>query len=876
MIPIWLFRLSMRLYPGGFREQYEGEMLRAFEALRGRDGAVSALLRSWWDSFAVGLPMQFETLAMDLRQAARSLRSTPGLTLLIILMMALGVGANSAIYSVADALLFRPLPAPRADRLVMVQRAWNREALSLPDYRDLRDRARSLAALAAYIPRELRWGADNGGQERVSGELVTGNYFPTLRVAAHRGRLIEPADDGAVGAGPVAVISYQLWATRFASREDIIGQAVVLAGAKMTVIGVAEDGFRGSSQPVAAQVWIPLSMRNIVMPTVRASEEERGPTWLMSLGRLRDGAQRRDAEVELNAIDEQIQAEHPEISATGEAERRERHINVVEARGIAVPHLRMVAAGAAGLLLTASAFLLLIMCANTANLLLARGLARSRETAIRLALGSGRRRMLRQLLTESLLLSLLGALAGVTVAYATMAWLGDLHTPAGFGRQYFAFARIDLRVLMYALMVAVATGIVFGFAPAGAAARVDVYGSLKDGASAARGGGRANRSLRQLLIGGQVALSVLLLAGCAMFLGSLSSLLRTPPQFATAGQTYVLLNFMDVDYDAAARARFLLAAKARLGEMPGVQAVAVSDHPPLDVNHATEMVRSPAGDSDLQLAANYVDEDYFRATQIPLLQGRAFQAADRMESAPCSVIVNEQLARRYWASGGALGRRVVFAAEPGRNCAVVGVAATHQYNSLAEAAQPAIYRPMRISGPALLIVRSAGPASASIAPLRRAVHQLNPAIEIRSIATAEELLDLSRWPIRVGAQLLSWLALLGLLLTALGVYGVVSFLTTQRRHEIGVRMALGAQPLGIARVVVGMGIRLTAAGLAVGLLMATAVMTYLQSLLSGVSASDPWTYLAVTTVVLVTAVLATAIPAWRAARIDPLASLRAE
>lgn len=876
MIPNWLFRLSMRLYPGGFREEYEGEMLRTFEALRGRDGAVSALLRSWWDSFAVGVPMQLQTLAMDLRQAARSLRSTPGLTLLIVLMMGLGVGANSAIYSVADALLFRSLPAPHADRLVMVQRAWNREALSLPDYRDLRDRAKSLATLAAYIPRELRWGSDNGGQERVSGELVTGNYFPALRLAAHRGRLIEPADDGAVGTGPVAVISHRLWATRFAARDDIVGQAIVLAGAKMTVIGVAEEGFHGSSQPVAAQVWIPLSMRNVVMPTVRSGEEDRGPTWLMSLGRLRDGAERGEVEAELNVIDEQIQAEHPEISAKNEAERHERHINVMEARGIAVPQLRRVAAGAAGLLLTASTFLLLIMCANTANLLLARGLARSRETAIRLALGSGRRRMLRQLLTESLLLSLLGAAAGVTLAYVTMAWLGDFHTPAGFGRQYFAFARIDLRVLMYALMVALATGVAFGFAPAGAAARVDVYGSLKDGASTARGGGRANRNLRQLLIGGQVALSVLLLAGCGMFLGSLSSLLRTPPRFATTNQTYLLLSFMDVDYDAGARARFLMAAKARLGEIPGVQAVALSDHPPLDVNNTTEMVRSPGVDVVLRLAANHVDEDYFRATQIPLLQGRAFQAADRSEGAPCSVIVNELFARRYWASGDALGRSMVFAAEPGRDCAVVGVAATHQYNSLAEAPQPAIYRPMRISDRALVIVRSAGPASASIAPLRKAVHQLDPAIEIRLIATAEDLLDLSRWPTRLGAQLLSCLALIGLLLTALGVYGVVSFLTSQRRHEIGVRIALGAQPLGIARVVVGMGIKLTAAGLAAGLLIATGVMTYLQSLLSGVSANDPWTYLAVTTVVLLTAVLATAIPAWRAARIDPLASLRAE
>jgi predicted permease len=878
MIANTLFRLSLRLYPGGFREEYEAEMERMFAALCARDGAAAALARAWRDAFIEGLALQLDTVHQDVRQAVRKLRGTPGLTLLVIVMTAVGVGANSAIYSLADALLFRPLRPDTGEQLVVVQRAWNREPMSLPDFRDLRDRSTSFSQLAAFTMSQIRWTTAAGADERLTGEMVTGNYFETLGVLAHRGRLISPEDDAVLDARPVAVISHDLWKTRFVADESLVGRELILAGRRFTVIGVAEEGFHGSALPAVPRIWDPLAMRNTIWPTLRSRETERGSTWLVPIARLRDGVSQRQAEAEANVIDEQIQREHPDVAETTEAGRRDRRFSIVEARGVTVPHLRRMALGAAGLLLAASAFLLLIACANTANILLARGLTRARETAVRLALGAGRRRMVRQLLTESLLLAFLGALAGVAVAYATMNWLGDLRTPEGFGVQYAAFARIDRRVLLYAMAVAAVSGVVFGFAPAVAASRLDVHSALKEGAPAARGGGRGSRRLRFVLIGGQVALSAVLLAGCGMFLTSLRAMVGAEPGFSTQGQAFLTVNFFGTDYNASRREQFFATLKRRLEALPNMQSVSIANHPPLDVNNATMTLRPPVSDqatsAEIRVAANSIDEDYFRAAGFALLQGRAFLATDRLPSAACVTIVNEVFARRYWPGGDWLGRRVTFTRDRAGECSVVGVSAVHKYNNLAEDPQPAVYRTLLDSARSVN-VRVAGLASPLLPQLRAAVRDIDPAVEVRSLATADELVDLSRWPTRLGAQFLSGLAVAGLLLTALGVFGVTSFLTEQRRHEIGVRLALGAQPTTVARLVIGMGLKLIAAGLAVGLLIAIATLGYLQSVLYGVRASDPSTYLAVMAVLLGTAVAATALPAWRAARTNPLDSLRA-
>jgi predicted permease len=823
-------------------------------------------------------------LGEDLRYAVRLLLKHRGFTLIAVATLGLGVGVNTAIFSVVNAVFLRQLPVPDAHELVFGfegTRSHPWQTTSYPTYRDYRERSGVFADLAAYGPIRVSLSSDER-PDLVQGAIVTGNYFEVLGVAPAQGSLLSPADDQAPNAHPVAVISHRLWQGRFQGSPAVVGRELRLNGRPFTVKGVAPRGFEGAELLERTDVYVPMMMQAVVRPPRGGYAGEmdpdllnrRGGGWLRMLGRLKPG-------VTLAAAQANVARVSAELAQAYADTHRERGVTLFPVTRIDPRGYRPLVS-AAVLLLGVTGIVLLITCANVANLLLARAAARRREIAVRLALGAGRRRVARQLLTESVLLACLGGSVGVLFA----AWTVELlqATPPRVG--VFSFALdfgLDGRVFAFALLLSLLTGIVFGLAPAWRAARSDVASDLKDAGAAATP--RARRfGLQNCLVVAQMSLSVVSLLCAGLFLRSLQRIQAVDPGFDAER---VLTGSLDVDllrYSTAQGREFYRRAVERVAALPGVERASLARIVPIAGGGrftAFSLAPEPgtpdaARAAATPCAANVVGIGYFDTMGIPIVAGRDFGEQDATAGAGV-VIVNQTFVRRHLGGQDPVGRRIrVGIADPTWR-EIVGVARDSKYRMLSEDATPFIYQPLaqnHETGMALL-VRSADPAS--VAPAARtAVQSLEPNLPLGDLQPLSELLDSALYPSRMAAALLSALGSLALLLAAVGLYGVMSYSVAQRTREIGARMALGARVADVVRLVLRRALGLVGVGLALGWIAAAAVSRVLAGFLFGIDALDPLTFIAVPFVLVVAGLLASYLPARRAARVDPVLALRCD
>jgi predicted permease len=822
-----------------------------------------------------------ETLLQDLRYGARMLIRRPAFTVVAVLSLALGIGANTAIFAVVDGFLWRPFPVEDPDRLVAVLTTDPKNPGFLPlstlNYEDFRDQNQVFEGLAAYGfgPLDLTVG---GETERIFCNMVTGNYFDVLGVRFSRGRGFLPEEDKALGGHPLVVLSHGLWQRRFGGDTKILGKSVTLNRAPYTVVGIAPEGFTGLVPGFVPDVFVPSMMRNHVNPAFAWLTASRRGLWLNGVGRLKPGVSQDQAQAAMATLARQLEQQYP-VANEG---RSLALITLAEARanptGAAQNPIPLIA----GLLLAVVTVVLLIACANVANLLLARAASRQREIAIRLTMGAGRVRLVRQLLTESLLLSLLGGAGGLLVAF----WAADLllaFQPVGFFPLNLD-ASFSLRVLGFTLFVALLTGLIFGLAPALQTTRPDIHESLKEGGRQAAEGISGGR-LRSLLVVAEVALAAVALIGAGLFVQSLRNAMSIDPGFRT--QNIIAMN-LDVSlqgYEPARGEEFYRQLRERLENVPGVDSAALGSRLPLGFGLQRTLIledQVPSEDErGVLVNVDSVEVGYADTLGIPLVKGREFETYDDAD-APRVAIVNQTMAQRFWPDQDAIGRRFRFpAGGDGRVTPlieVIGIARDAKYVTLGEDPIPFAYLPFRQEyqpGMVLFVETTADPSG--IMPLvRRELRAMDPGLPVFNVQTLTQQISNSLWLARMGAYLLSVFGLLALVLAAVGIYGVISYSVSQRTHEIGIRMALGAQQAHILKLVLRRGMLLALVGMAIGLSVAFAATRLIVSLLYGVSAADPVTFAAIPMLLVAVALLACYLPARRATRVDPLLALRYE
>ncbi|HEV2864455.1 MAG TPA: ABC transporter permease [Pyrinomonadaceae bacterium] len=818
-----------------------------------------------------------KTLWQDLRFGARALWKSPGFTLVAAVSLAVGIGANATIFSLVNAALLRPLPRVRDEaRLADVNRSTpdgdRFGMVSYPDYLYLREHNEVFEGLAAHTLAPMSVGAQ-GAAERVHGLLVSGNYFDVLGVVPAAGRFFLPEEDRApAGAAPVAVLSHRLWRERFGG-GDVLGREVVVNGHPFSVVGVAPEGFKAPYIYFSPDVFVPLSMQAQAMPGSDIMAQ-RGAGWLGLRGRLKPGVTLERAEASLNVLAKQLQAEFPE-------EEREQGVAVHPA-GHVPGEVRPQVVGFMATLTAVVGLVLLVACANVAGMFLARAARRRREFAVRAAMGATRWRVARQLLTESVLLFAVGGAFGVLLAV----WMNDVlmaFKPSGSLAVDFRLD-VDWRVLAFTLGVSLLTGVLFGLAPALQASKTDLVTALKDAAPA---GGRARQRTRTAFVVAQIGISLVLLVGAALCVRSLQGAARIDPGFDPEGVQLASFDLALQGYDEARGREFYRRLKERVAALPGVEAASYGRAVQLSGLMFANAVRVPgrepeAGQPPPVIMSNAVDEDYLRALRVPLLAGRGFAAGERGV-----VVVNETMAKQFF--GGvaeALGRRFALlpraatreARREEEQVEVVGVARDGRYYTLGEDPQPFFYVPAAQSyyGAMTLHVRAAGGAGALMAGVREAAREIDPNVPLSGVMPLGEAVGFSLIPLRLAATVVGGLGIAGLLLAAIGVYGVVSYSVGSRTREIGIRVALGARPGDVLRLVFRQGVWMLAVGLAVGLGGAFALTRFLASLLYGVSATDPAAFASVSLLLAAVALAACFFPARRATKVDPMVALRHE
>ena len=819
-----------------------------------------------------------ETLLQDLRYGLRSLAKRPSFAAVAVISLALGIGVNTTIFSFVNAALFRPLPFAEPDQLV---RVWDGNAVSYPDYVAYRNETGALLGLAAYAQRPMSL-VVNGQSERVVGEFVSGNYFDVLKANPILGRGFLPEEDVSSGTSPVVVISNSLWRHRFNSDPAIVGKSVSLNQQSFTVVGVMPEKFAGATVFTPPDLWAPMMTEPIVnRGSLKLTGVDEG--WLRMLGRLRPGATREGAEAVVETTAARLHEERRQ-RRSGPEESGGRLVAVVAARGLMMsPQARTPILVVTGILMTIVSLVLLVACANVANMLLARAINRRKEIAVRLALGAGRWRITRQMLTESVLLSVMGGLAGLLLAWWGTDLLVRLIPDATGGNMIDLNVTPDLRVLFYTLVLSLITGVIFGLLPALQSSKPNLVSALKDEKIQI---GRTGRplTLRNVLVVTQIAVSMLLLVTAGLFIRNLRNTQHANPGFDTDNGLMVSFDLAIAGYTKDRGRLFEQQLLERLRASAQVRSASFAEYVPLGAGGNVtplyvegEAVSSYEVVDESSLLNNAtVSTDYFKTLGIPVLRGRDFDDRDT-ESSARVIIVNETLARRLSPDGEAVGRRLRMDSK-GDYLEVVGVVRDIKYQQLGE--QPLFfgYRPLgQHYQPVLTLhVRTLGDPAAAISQVRSEVKALDPNLPLTNVMTMQEHMRLPLAPAKLFATLSSAFAVLTVLLAAVGLYGVMAYLVSTRTHEIGIRMALGAQTAGIRKLVLGQGMRLALAGIALGLIAAFAFTRILSSLLYGVSATDPATFIGVAVCLVGVALVACYVPARRATKVDPLVALRYE
>ena len=815
-----------------------------------------------------------EFIWQDMRYGARMLLKSPGFTVVAVLTLALGIGANTAIFSVVNFVLLRPLEYANPDQLVMVwerntKKGWNESPTSFADFVDFRDNAKSVE-LVAFT--DTNFNLTGGDQpERVAGLRVSANLFSLLGVNPARGRWFAPGEDKP-GAGHVLILSYGLWQRSFGGNSNLVNRTVQLNGQSYTVVGVMPPTFkfppafsaRTTSEELIsnADLWVPLTTDDV--PLIRNIRN------LKMIGRLQAGVAPQQAQAEINSIASRLAREYPDVNAGLES--------------VVIPlHEQIVGDVRAALLILLGAvvLVLLIACANIANLLLSKATARHKEIAIRTALGANRGRLLRQLLTESTLLGLLGGVFGFLVAYAgskTLVSFGSLSIP-----QLTDFS-FDMKVPLFALVVSLLTSLIFGLAPAIDASNPNLNEALKEGGRSSSGGATRAR-LRNALVITEVALAVVLVTASGLMLRSFVRLQGTSSGLNPHNLITLELELPDVRYHAAQQQTlFQQQLLQRVGSLPGVQNAATVDNLPFSgnaFNTSFTIEGRPTGPTTETPRAYYrvISPDYFPAIGIELHKGNQFTDRDTAEQ-PGVAIVNETAAQRYWPGVDPLGKRIKRGRPESKNpwLTVIGIVSGSRQLSLKEGSQPEIYVPY-LQNPGLtftLVARTASDPRSLTGALRKEVLSADREIPAVNIKLMEELISNSVAKERFYVLLLAVFAALALILAAVGVYGVMSYSVTLRTRDIGIRMALGARPVDIFKHIVGQALLLGLIGLGVGIVLAIASTRVMSSLLYGINATDPLTLAITSLVLLAVALLASYLPARRATRVDPLVTLRYE
>ncbi|MGD2151861.1 MAG: ABC transporter permease [Gemmatimonadales bacterium] len=811
----------------------------------------------------------------DARYAARRLARSPGFTLTAILSLALGIGANTAIFSAVNAVLIQKPPLERPGELVDIYSSrphFAYGAFCYPDFEEIRDGTRDVfSALAAVRLAPVQ--ADRAVQvETLFAELVSGDYFSVLGVQVELGRAILPEDDAAAGAHPVVVLGHGYWRRAFAGDRDVVGRQVRLNGLAYTVVGVAPEDYRGIIRGLAPAFFIPMAMVNEIQPGSGDLLTARGDHSLFIKGRLEPGVTVEQAAVSAAAVAVHLRQRYPSDWAA------EDRIVLVPTRDVVVyPPVDRFIHASAWLLMVVVGLVLLIACANLASFLLARAMDRRKEIAVRLALGARRRTLVRQLLTETVLLGILGGAVGVPLGLWLLRTLlaTDLPLPMPISLDL----SLDAIVLGFSLLISLAAGALLGLAPALQSTRSDVAATLKD--EAAGGGWRAKARLRNVLVAAQVAVSVTLLVGAGLFLRSFFATRAVDPGFGRDPAALLTIAVPANRYSEEEGRLFTSALLDRFRQMPGVAAVGLTSN--IHLNMITRQwasvnidgVEPPPGRDAHNIDRATVDAGFFDATGILIIRGRNFNDADH-EDAPGVAIINEAMARRFWPGGDAIGR--MLRRPDGRDWRVVGVASTAKIRSLGEAPRPFVYLPYSQSYSTWLtaVVKTSRDPQRMVLELTRAARQLDPDIWIWEAKTLEQHLGTMQLPARLSALLLSLFALLALTLASVGLYGIVSYAVSQRSREIGIRMSLGADAGNVVRMLMGSALRIVAVGGCVGLAAALFLARALDQLLFGVGSLDPVAFALVPVLLGGVATLAAYIPSRRASRVDPVVALRSE